>query len=142
MINRGASGDGFRNICKSNNWKCTAQRRAVYSYLEGNREHPSVETVWKNVRAVLPDVSLDSIYRILNEFADNGLLRRLDGCAVFRYDPDTSDHDHFVCSRCGRIYDFTFLDAAALVERCRPIGEVESAELQVKGICDACRSGE
>lgn len=135
-----ANGDVFREICRKSNWKCTTQRRAVYSYICGNTEHPSAETVWKNVRALLPDVSLDSIYRILNEFAAKGIINRLESGEVFRFDPNTVRHDHFLCNKCGRVFDFEFLDGERLRLACSDIGAVDSVELHVKGVCADCRA--
>ena len=131
--------DVFSALCRERNWKRTAQRRAVFQYLCGNREHPTVEAVWHGVRAALPNVSLDSVYRILDDFADTGLVRRLEGAKAVRYDADTAAHEHFLCSRCGKMYDFVSpgVDAAAL---CCAFGRVDSVELTVYGVCNECLS--
>ncbi len=101
MLSDHAAGDdaSFTALCKKHCWKRTAQRRAVFTYLCGNREHPTVDTVWRRVRTTVPDVSLDSVYRILDDFAGAGVIRRLEGAKVIRYDADTRPHEHFVCSR-------------------------------------------
>lgn len=128
----------FRDLCRRQGWKCTAQRRAVYACLYGNHEHPTADAVWRAVRSGLPDLSLDSVYRILGELVGAGVLRRLDSGDVMRFDPDTSSHDHFVCLSCGQVFDFKFLDAAGAADACSPIGEAQSLELQVRGKCRRC----
>ena len=131
----------FSSICRERNWKRTSQRRAVFNYLCGNREHPTVETVWRGVQTVLPDVSLDSVYRILDDFSDTGLVKRLEGAKVIRYDADTGSHEHFICSECGRMHDFAYLNADQVAEMCGSFGRVDSVELTVHGLCRDCLSG-
>ncbi len=91
--------------------------------------------------AVLPDVSLDSVYRILDDFSGSGLVRRLEGVKVIRYDADTSAHEHFVCSRCGAMFDFSCLDAEKVAGLCGEFGQVDSVELTVHGVCGDCLNG-
>lgn len=128
----------FTTVCRERGWKRTVQRRAVWDYLCGNREHPTVEMVWTRVKERLPDVSLDSIYRILDDFAEVGIIRRLDGSRVVRYDSDTSPHEHFVCQDCGRIHDFAYVDQDTIYALCYPFGVVQKMELTVRGTCKTC----
>ena len=130
----------FNEICRLNGWKRTVQRREVFTYLNGNLEHPSVETVWKHVRERLPDVSLDSIYRILNDFAEAGIIKCLKDAKVMRYDPNTQPHDHFFCSECGRIYDFSYLHPDKVISICEEFGRVTSVDLHVRGVCRDCNA--
>lgn len=128
----------FSEICREQNWKRTSQRRAVFNCLCGNREHPTVEAIWRRVRETLPDVSLDSVYRILDDFSEAGLVRRLEGAKVIRYDADTTPHEHYVCTKCGCMFDFHFLDTPRVAEMCHEFGRVSSVELTVHGLCRLC----
>lgn len=134
------SGDdtAFSTLCRDHNWKRTSQRRAVFNYLCGNREHPTVEVIWRGVREKLPDVSLDSVYRILDDFAEAGVIRRLMGAKVLRYDSDTTGHEHFVCRECGVMLDFKGVDSKKVTDSCRGLGKVEAIELTVTGVCENC----
>lgn len=129
----------FRGLCRTNNWRCTAQRRAIFACLDGNRNHPTVETVWTEARKRVPDLSLDSVYRILDDFAAAGVVRRLEAGRAVRYDPDLRPHDHFVCTRCGTLYDFDHLEIGQVAVAAGRFGTVESVELTVRGVCRRCR---
>lgn len=142
LVHKEPSAELFREICRARGWRCTAQRRAVFSFLCGNRRHPSVETIWHNVKESLPDVSLDSVYRILDAFAEAGLVQKLEGGRSIRYDADTKPHDHFLCVKCGALFDFAFLKAENVAEACRGFGQVEQVELTVRGVCNDCRQKE
>ena len=128
----------FQEMCRKNGWRRTIQRRAVFNCLCGNRDHPSVETVWQTVRENLPDVSLDSIYRILDDFAEAGVIRRLESGRVIRYDSDTGSHGHFVCTVCGRLLDFDHPGLRQLADACRGVGDIDTIELNVRGRCHRC----
>lgn len=132
----------FTEICRQNGWKRTIQRRAVFNCLCGNRSHPSVETVWTIIRQHIPDVSLDSVYRILDDFSAAGIIRRLDGGKVIRYDSDTGQHGHFTCVRCAKMYDFDFTEAERAAQKCDGFGSIIAVEMNVRGICKDCQTSE
>lgn len=136
-MNSGMYGD-FRDICRRNGWKCTAQRLAVYNGIYENYTHPDVDDIWAQVKQNLPTVTRESIYRILNEFADCGIISRLDHMVGARYDFQTEPHGHFICEKCGNISDFVIapeMDIAAI-----PLpGESRHIEVRITGICDKCK---
>lgn len=131
--------DQFKEICSANKWKCTVQRRAVYDYLlKHEKSHPSVDTVCKGVKLAIPDISLDSIYRILGDFVEAGIAKKLESGKVFRYDINTMPHDHFYCVECGSLFDLDYSSPDTVADACRDIGQVLSYELEVKGVCYDC----
>lgn len=137
-----AEEDHLKNLCRRHNKKCTAQRREVFAYLRSNVKHPSVETVWLHVRRKMPDISLDSVYRILDDFAGMGVVRRLMVDTVMRYDANAAPHDHFLCARCGTMYDFSCLDDEVVRRACGRFGRVDAVDLQVRGVCERCLAAE
>lgn len=70
--------------------------------------HLTAEQVLSSVRQEHPTVSLSTVYRNLNIFADTGRIRRIQraACADY-YERNLAPHDHAVCVRCGSISDFT-----------------------------------
>lgn len=84
----------------------SAQRVAVAQYVLHTEDHPSADEVWTRVRKRFPHVSRATIYNTLNLFVEKGLLRQFvltEGRVVF--DPNTSDHHHFVDEETGKIHD-------------------------------------
>lgn len=128
----------FLEICRQNGWKCTSQRLAVYDFINENNKHPMVNDVWDDVKKSLPAVTRESVYRILNEFAECGILQRLDRIYSARYDCQTGPQGHFICEVCGDITDFAFPDAA-LLSADALCGEVRYVELRISGICEKCK---
>ena len=128
----------FQAICRWNGWKCTSLRLAVYEFVHENYTHPGVDDVWRNVRQNLPAVTRESVYRILNEFAERGIIQRLDHIDSARYDCQTGPQGHFICEICGGITDFAFPEGA-FPSADMAGGEVRHVELRLSGICSKCR---
>jgi Fur family ferric uptake transcriptional regulator len=89
--------------------RMTKQRKIVLDTVRSNPFHPSVDEVYAEVKKVLPSISLATVYRNLENLADDGLIRRLEPeHSPMRFDGDTSEHYHITCMRCGRIEDAPF----------------------------------
>jgi Fur family transcriptional regulator, ferric uptake regulator len=72
------------------------------------KRHMSAEDVYKLLLNEGSDIGLATVYRVLQQFADAGLLKRHhfdEGKAVFELD-EGSHHDHLVCLDCGRVEEF------------------------------------
>lgn len=83
------------------------QRLRIFNALSGTREHPSAETIYRQLLPEIPSLSRTTVYSTLALFTQHGLAVRIpiDG-EEMRYDADTSEHGHFRCSSCGRVFDF------------------------------------
>ncbi|TXK48035.1 transcriptional repressor [Pontibacter qinzhouensis] len=88
--------------------KATHQRIVVYEALLGlHGHHPAAEEVYRLLKPANPSISLGTVYKILDVFAENGLVRRVfseQGCK--RYDANTMAHSHIYCSNTREIIDF------------------------------------
>lgn len=70
--------------------------------------HLSAEDVYRQLMNEGMDIGLATIYRVLTQFEQVGLLNRHyfeSGKAAFEL-CEGSHHDHFVCMRCGKIEEF------------------------------------
>jgi len=70
--------------------------------------HLSAEDVYKALIADHLDVGLATVYRVLQQFEQAGLLRRNhfeQGRAVYELN-EGAHHDHLVCLNCGRVEEF------------------------------------
>jgi Fur family peroxide stress response transcriptional regulator len=132
----------FTERCREHKLKVTPQRIAVYRHLQGNRQHPSTEQIFREVQREFPTMSLDTVNRTLLTFADIGIVDIVEGYGgPRRFDPDCSPHHHFHCLRCGRITDFRNRDFDRLevpekiARRCVVTGK----RVSLTGICPECR---
>ena len=89
--------------------KVTLPRLKILELLETSRlRHMSAEDVYKTLLEQGEDVGLATVYRVLTQFEQAGLLVRHhfeSGKAVFELNRG-SHHDHLVCMQCGRVEEF------------------------------------
>ena len=121
--------------------RTTRQLEQVFKALEGDHTHPSAHEIYRRVHKRLPRISLATVYRNLHSLVEEGKIRSLllDEQGT-RFDPETSQHDHFVCERCGRVVDL-FLRRARQVDLsslARQGYVVTTRDLTVHGICRVC----
>ena len=97
---------------------------------------------YKKLKNEIPDLSLATVYRNLNEFIADG-----DAISVGfvnsqeRFDGNTKPHTHFVCEKCSRVLDLdcfnedSVLDSSAQEEFG---GTVRYHSLVFYGLCPEC----
>ena len=89
--------------------KATLPRRRILELFEASKvRHLSAEDVYKALIAEGMDVGLATVYRVLTQFEQAGLLARQHfetGKAVFELNQG-GHHDHLLCLQCGRVEEF------------------------------------
>ena len=89
--------------------KATLPRLKILELFENSTErHLSAEDVYKILINTSEDVGLATVYRVLTQFEQAGLLLRHhfeSGKAVFELN-EGHHHDHIVCLQCGHVEEF------------------------------------
>ncbi|MDG1122552.1 MAG: ferric iron uptake transcriptional regulator [Glaciecola sp.] len=89
--------------------KVTLPRLKILEILQQpNNQHISAEDVYKILLDQDEDIGLATVYRVLNQFDDAGILIRHHfegGKSVFEIS-HKEHHDHLVCLRCGKVVEF------------------------------------
>ncbi len=120
------------------------KRSAILDCLRGTDTHPSAEMVHRMLHAEHPDISLATVYRNLALFRQQGLIRCVATVrGMERFDANTAEHVHFVCTACDRVLDLPQI--AMPQQLCAEVeqavgGTVEECRLTFSGVCRACGS--
>jgi Fur family peroxide stress response transcriptional regulator len=125
--------------------KVTPQRLEIFREVASSMDHPDAETVYRGVKKRMPSVSLDTVYRTLWLLGEVGLVSTLGPRREsVRFDANLTHHHHYVCVRCGLARDIgaADLEGLHLAEAVRGLGSVESAQLEVRGVCARCAKKE
>lgn len=121
--------------------KLTPQRIAIFDYLEGNREHPSAEDIFRAVGRKFPTMSFSTVYNTLTALRDRGALRELTiDPAKMRYDPDPTEHNHLICIGCRRVVDIPRTYDIELPDRLKNDFTLLGNRVEFQGICPSCRT--
>lgn len=122
--------------------KYSKQRNTILNTVVGNPIHPTAEQVYEAVRAENPTISLGTVYRNLNQLAENRLLRKIpisDGSD--RFDGRLDEHYHAVCTACGRVVDVEIAALDGIIQQTKERSgfRVTEYDLTLKGVCGDCR---
>jgi len=94
---------------KSSGLKATLPRIKILEVFQRSTlRHMTAEDVFKALLAEGADIGLATVYRVLMQFEQAGLLTRShfeSGKSVFELN-EGQHHDHLVCLNCGRVEEF------------------------------------
>lgn len=115
---------------------------AIMEVLKGVRTHPSADWIYDEVRKKLPHISKGTVYRNLNVLEDEGVIIELnvDGM-VGRYEIRQHNHYHFICEKCGRIFDINEpVEARLNAKFAKKTGfKITDHQLEFRGLCRDCQ---
>ena len=77
-------------------------------FQKGPQRHMGAEDVFRELLQQGSDIGLATIYRVLGQFEQAGLLRRnsfVTDKTIYELD-EVMHHDHLVCLDCGRVEEF------------------------------------
>lgn len=94
---------------KASGLKATLPRLKILDIFQNSAvRHLTAEDVYKILLTENMDIGLATVYRVLMQFEQAGLLNRNHfetGKAIFELN-EGSHHDHLVCLDCGRVEEF------------------------------------
>ena len=118
----------------------SSKREAIFKTIESTKSHPSAKWVYEQLKDEIPNLSLGTVYRNIALFKEQGKIftvANVDG--EERIDADTSDHAHFVCERCNRVYDLFSSEPSPLEKELSQNGyEIKRKNVVFYGICQKC----
>lgn len=123
--------------------KFSKQREMILQYLLDNKNHPTAEQIYSELKQKSPSLSLATVYRNLNLLCDLEKVQRLDtGESEDRYDANVENHAHFICENCQGVTDiFDGIDIQQPVQSI--LGKdytIKHHKLYIYGICPRCQS--
>jgi Fur family peroxide stress response transcriptional regulator len=128
---------------KKRGLRMTRQRAIILDILSQAREHPGASEIYQQVRKLIPSISFGTVYRSLKLLEELGLTRELHfGKCRSRFDRNPANHQHFYCSRCGRVVDID-QQLPVSIEGIKVGGEdvlVTDFRLEFYGECLDCRT--
>ena len=121
--------------------KVTLPRLKILELLEKSEmHHMSAEDIYKALIEQGEDVGLATVYRVLTQFEQAGIVERHNfenNLSVFEIAKD-EHHDHLVCDQCGKIIEFHNEEIENLQEKvAKEFGfSLADHSLVLYGICD------
>ncbi|MBU4251777.1 MAG: transcriptional repressor [Candidatus Omnitrophica bacterium] len=130
---------------KEQGFKITPKRKAIIELFSKKKSYLSPQEVLEKLTNNFPGISVSTVYRILEELQDAGILVKIGHedrqlyyslCRM----PD-QHHHHFICRKCRRVEE---VDLCNFKEFERFISKnldckVENHSVQIGGLCSRCK---
>lgn len=123
--------------------KKSRQREAILANLRNRCDHPTADTIYTDLRAEYPNISLGTVYRNLSLLADCGIISRVTcESKVEHFDARTDSHYHFICKDCGCVLDLplSFLTDINILANDSFSGQITGHATFFYGHCPNCLS--
>jgi len=115
------------------------QRETILQVVRSTLVHPNADWIYQETRKQIPNISLGTVYRNLNQLVECGQILKLKDDAIVRYDGNVAQHDHFRCSVCGKWYDVSMIDQSIMKSFAEKLDfQIDSFNLEIKGTCKHC----
>ncbi len=120
-----------------------ANARAILDVVRATQNHPTALEVYERVRLLRPRIGLATVYRILHQLSEQGLINELgQNAECNRYDGRTGRHDHAICTTCGTLLDIPIeisLSSEVLQAAAQAAGiTLGEHEVRLYGQCAKC----
>jgi Fur family transcriptional regulator, ferric uptake regulator len=119
-------------------------RRAVVELLGRQDCCLTAQQIFDKLRADGRRVGIASVYRVLEQLSERGLVQRIDlGAGIARYEPALESgehHHHLVCDDCGKVEAFADPELEAVIHKVeRKTGySVAAHDVVLRGACRDC----
>lgn len=119
----------------------TSQKTIITDYLKSVKTHPSADKVYSEVKKKLPHISKGTVYRILSNLKEKNEIQAILYKGIVFYDGDTSDHAHFICQECQKIFDvFELCKGCGVIKNKKlKAGDIKNYKIYFYGICKCCK---
>lgn len=122
--------------------KYSRQREELYRILSSVKTHPTADWLYSELRKVIPNVSLGTVYRNLNLLNEAGMIQKIEvGTPTDHFDANADNHYHFVCTKCEKVQDLDMPILSELDEQAKTCidGTICGHSLLFYGVCHECQ---
>ena len=123
----------------------THQKQIVLETVTRLGTHPTADAVYAHVKAAIPSISRATVFRILNQFAQEGKLQKIrNPDAADNFDHRLDHHYHVLCTQCGHVDDVDCPVQDELYRRVRSCADytLTGHDVLFYGLCPTCRAPE
>lgn len=119
------------------------QREEIIKVVKDSYDHKTAEEIYMIVKANDPAVSRSTVYRNLGLLVENNIVNKISMLVgPDRYDYIRETHNHVICSKCGKIFDFKYEfeynHLKKLIMEQTGV-EISDKGIALEGLCDSCK---
>ena len=135
----------FEEYLQSRGMRNTKPRKILVEHIFSSHDHFDADELLDRLprKGSQGYVSRSTVYRLLAEFVEAGLLRtiELDGRTVYEHDYGYPQHDHLHCKTCNKLIEF---QSNEIIQLRKQLAEekrfqVDGHRLIISGECEDCQ---
>jgi len=132
----------YVKLLKEKSIKIKPQRLEILMYLDNNRNHPTADQIYVNLKDKNPSLSKTTVYNSLEILNKNNIIQTISITgSETRYDFKNDMHHPFICKKCGSIIDIDI--ACPNIKKTIDDGyKIQEVHGYFKGICKKCMRSE
>ncbi|RME81148.1 MAG: transcriptional repressor [Planctomycetota bacterium] len=133
----------LQEVCQEKGLRLTVQKRMILENMLSRHDHPTADQVFQEVQKKIPGISRATVYRILDNLVEEGLILKISHPdSSGRYDGNTDRHHHLICSHCHQVEDIFIPpeqepDLSHLVQNNM---KVKNYTIYFEGLCPNCKN--
>lgn len=136
----------FESFLRERNLPVTTQRLAIAEVVLTADRHLSADEIATALRARGRNAGTATVYRTLDVLVESGLVVERDfGEGFRRFEParDTPNHEHLLCTLCGRVVEFRDerLERMTTIQAEAHGYARQRHRLVIYGVCGDCQRG-
>lgn len=119
----------------------TVQRRAILEVVQQSHDHPTAADIIERLREKGFNFAYGTVYNSLRYLTEVHLIQELKlGESVSRYDARTEEHQHIVCTSCGKVEEVlvdipqSWLDQVSEQTKY----SIKHPHIVMEGLCEQC----
>ena len=117
----------------------TDLHRKILDMIQNSDGHLSASEAFDLARSQGIDVSLSSMYRILNSLYEKGYISKfITENKIEVYDKTLSEHGHMICEKCGKTADINLNNFKKVLSKELKC-DVTAYKLTISYICPSCK---
>jgi len=117
------------------------QRDVILRELKNVTSHPTASEIYEMVRVEIPNISLGTVYRNLEQLVDHGSIQKLEiSGKQARFDGNPEMHTHLRCAGCNKVIDVDDPPIELIQDIPDEIcnHEILGLSIEYVGLCSAC----
>lgn len=120
------------------------QREIILEAIKATNTHPTADQIYKMLIEKDKKISRSTVYRNINILIENKIIKKITmQNGPDRYDYIHKSHNHVICEKCGKIYDFYYnFDTEKISEDLKDQTgiKIQVDSITINGICNDCKS--
>lgn len=121
------------------NRRNTKQKQIILKELQSRYDHPTADEIYEAVKKKHENISRGTVYRNLGVLSEEHQIKNISLPQINHFDGRTENHYHFVCDKCGKVFDIDIeYDSSFDNKKLKSGFFIKTHETFFRGICPDC----